>query len=340
MLALAFSLPWPSLAQADLFPAANTSTAQVRFASEEFNFGRVWTGDRVEAEFRFTNPGAQTLEIAEVKPGCSCTQAGPFDRFVLPGKSGRVILRLDTTGMSGPVRRQTLVTTKNAIPTKVMLLLNGEVAPLAEVEPREIIFGRLESGQLPVSRTVRVTSRLSEPLRILSCASTVPEFKATCQEKKAGSVFEVTVATNARLAPGAYTGMLRLQLASPSSRTIAIPLSAWVQNALDIQPRELSVPVGPLKKELVRTLTLSAKNSPLPAVADLRSNLAEVQIDCPGNTYPSNRQTLTVIFKRGAYLKPPGPWWVEVATSDPNTTPLRVPVVPETGETAASQSRP
>jgi len=56
-------------------------------------------------------------------------------------------------------------------------------------------------------------------------------------EKKPGVRFEAAVTTPAYLAPGAQTGMLRLELASPPGKVISIPISAWMQNSIPDQPK-------------------------------------------------------------------------------------------------------
>ena len=151
---LAFSASFPCASRGEISPAANTAAAQFRFDSEQFDFGRVWAGEQVEAEFHFTNTGAQTLEITGIKPGCGCTQKGPYDRIVPPGQRGRIVLHLNTTEMSGFIRRQVMVTAKNTWPEKITLSLVGTVSPLAELAPAEIIFGKLDREQLPAARTV------------------------------------------------------------------------------------------------------------------------------------------------------------------------------------------
>src|ERR1044071_6693305 len=64
--------------------APETSAPRIEFASRVFDFGKVSAGELVRHDFVFTNTGTASLEITDVRPGCGCTTAGPWDRQVPP----------------------------------------------------------------------------------------------------------------------------------------------------------------------------------------------------------------------------------------------------------------
>jgi hypothetical protein len=50
-----------------------TAEPEFKFEVEEYNFGTVKQGDKVEYEFRFTNAGTEPLIISNVQSTCGCT---------------------------------------------------------------------------------------------------------------------------------------------------------------------------------------------------------------------------------------------------------------------------
>ena len=135
--------------------------------------------------------------------------------------------------------------------------------------------------------------------------------------------------------------MIRLELAAPAHQVIAIPVTAWVQTRLDVQPGQISVPTaGPLEKSLERTLVLTAPHGSELTITDLRSNLPQVQISCLANTATARSQTIMIIFPRGSRLTGPGPWWIEIVTNDPSLSSLRIPIVPPSGSSSPRERQP
>ena len=78
--------PAPATANAPAPPPA----PRIVFEQPIHDFGEVKRGAPVEYSYIFTNTGAETLQVLEVKPGCGCTTAGTWDKEVPAGKTGRI----------------------------------------------------------------------------------------------------------------------------------------------------------------------------------------------------------------------------------------------------------
>src|ERR1044072_5288197 len=61
---------------------AKATAPNIQFAETLYNFGTVKSGEVVSHDFVFTNLGATTLEITDVRPSCGCTTAGSWDKQV------------------------------------------------------------------------------------------------------------------------------------------------------------------------------------------------------------------------------------------------------------------
>ncbi len=63
---------------------------EIFFENPDFNFGKVYKGNKVEHVFKLENKGNDTLEIKKVKPSCGCTAAVLSNNTILPGNTGEV----------------------------------------------------------------------------------------------------------------------------------------------------------------------------------------------------------------------------------------------------------
>lgn len=136
-------VPKPQLQPADpTKPGVRPAESPIiEFDKPVYNFGRIMAGKPVRHDFRFTNRGNQSLLITQVKPSCGCAKAGPYDKKVAPGKSGKIPISMNTSRLEGKTRKWVVVTTNDpGLPT-LRLQLSGEIVPLVKVDPPSVFFG-------------------------------------------------------------------------------------------------------------------------------------------------------------------------------------------------------
>lgn len=73
----------------------------ITFENTEHNFGDIKQGDVVEHTFTFTNTGTQPLVIERVEATCGCTTPSYTKEPVMPGKTGTVTAKYNSTGQMG-----------------------------------------------------------------------------------------------------------------------------------------------------------------------------------------------------------------------------------------------
>jgi hypothetical protein len=102
--------------------------ALLTWDENNFDFGDIRQGEKVEHTFKFKNTGSQPLIITNVSTQCGCTTPKGWPRDpVMPGDEGEITISFDSSGKIG---RQNKVATviSNAINTKAnQLLLSGIV---------------------------------------------------------------------------------------------------------------------------------------------------------------------------------------------------------------------
>lgn len=77
----------------------------VALKESDFSFGKIKKGDVVEHVYEITNTGTKPLIISSVKPGCGCTAPDFTKDPILPGKSGKVTLKFDSSSFDGNVAK-------------------------------------------------------------------------------------------------------------------------------------------------------------------------------------------------------------------------------------------
>ncbi|MGX9985420.1 DUF1573 domain-containing protein [Chryseobacterium sp. POL2] len=77
----------------------------VALKESDFSFGKIKKGDIVEHIYEITNTGTNPLIISSVKPGCGCTAPDYTKEPILPGKSGKITLKFDSSSFDGNVAK-------------------------------------------------------------------------------------------------------------------------------------------------------------------------------------------------------------------------------------------
>ncbi len=80
-----------------MFTIRVNAQAKIEFKNQKQNFGFVKKGELVKLEYVFTNTGDQPLLITESKIECTCTTVELPTAPILPGKTGLIILKFDTS---------------------------------------------------------------------------------------------------------------------------------------------------------------------------------------------------------------------------------------------------
>ncbi len=72
------------------------------FTEEEFDFGTINKGDKVNHFFTFENKGENDLIIVRANGSCGCTVPEFPKEPIPPGKTGRIKVTFNSAGKKGP----------------------------------------------------------------------------------------------------------------------------------------------------------------------------------------------------------------------------------------------
>jgi len=98
----------------------------ITFQKTEFDFGRIYEGEKVKYNFKFTNTGKSDLIITSAKGTCGCTVPDYPKNPVKPGEEESVSVEFNSAGRNGQ-QSKTITITTNAQPPTVVLTIRAMV---------------------------------------------------------------------------------------------------------------------------------------------------------------------------------------------------------------------
>lgn len=122
-------------------PAQEVPRLQVD--AEQHDFGPLVQNRAVTHVFKVRNAGSAPLTIRRVVPACGCTSTLLGQSTLAPGEATDLQVTLNTTGMSGRVRKTVLVESDDPERPNLTLAFEGDMMRDVEPPEREVWFDRL-----------------------------------------------------------------------------------------------------------------------------------------------------------------------------------------------------
>ncbi|HMT28651.1 MAG TPA: DUF1573 domain-containing protein [Bacteroidia bacterium] len=121
-------------------PVENKNAPVMKFDKEEYNFGAIKQGDKVEYAFEFVNNGKDPLIITEAHGSCGCTVPEWPKEPLKKGEKGTIKVTFNSAGKMG-MQDKTVTITSNAADSPKVLHIKGNVeqpAASPETKPTEV----------------------------------------------------------------------------------------------------------------------------------------------------------------------------------------------------------
>lgn len=307
--------------------AAPTATGgpKIQFAETVFDFGKIDSGHLARHDFIFTNTGAATLEIKDVRPSCGCTTAGTWDKQVEPGKTGVIPLQFNSTGFSGSVTKSATVTCNDATQSNLVLQLKANIWKAIDVTPTMAVFMVSSEVQTNETKSVRIVSNLDDPIQLTDLECTNSMFKAELKTVRPGKEFELLITAVPPFIENRVVTAVTLKTSIPTNPVITVSAYLNVQSPVTVAPNHVMLPQGPLTNAVHPVLTIQNSGTNLLVLSDPTVNVpgpeAHLQELQPGRTF-----NLTVDFPVGFQTKVGQKVEVTVKSNHPKYPLIQVPV--------------
>jgi hypothetical protein len=295
------------------------------------DFGTVPQGETVKTDFVLRNQGTKTLVVKAVRPTCGCTVAD-FDTEIQSGREGKVRVKLDTTGFSGPISKSILIITNDPQLPTMSVIVKARVQPYLEVLPRPLVrFNAIQNdGAEQVLTLVGAEGQRFEATRVESSDPSVEaELRKVDQKElmpgKGEDQYEVTVRLADTTPVGTVNAQLTVHTNHAKAKRMQIKVFGIVRAVLHVTPSALQfgsveAALQPGRNVIVVNNRASGSVEVTDATVDDPAFTAEVYTVEQGQRY---QVAVTVVP-----TTTPGTHDSEliISTTDPEYPELRVPI--------------
>jgi hypothetical protein len=310
----------PAAAKAD-----PKTSPHIAFDATVYQFGKANAGELVRHDFVFTNTGAATLDILEVRPGCGCTTAGTWDKKVEPGKTGSIPLQFNSSGFSGTVTKSATVTCNDPTQPSLTLQITGNVFKPIDVTPTMLSFTAVADMPTNETKSIRIVNHTDEMITLSDVKSSNPAFTTELKTITPGKEFEMLVTTHPPFkTPTAYAS-ITAKTSSAKMPTVNMSAYLQVQQEVSIVPDQLILHAAPLTNVANLTVTVRYNGSNSMLVTSANINHPDVKV------YPQEMQKGRVFAIRASFpvgFQIPAGQKIEIsATTDhPKYPVIKIPV--------------
>jgi hypothetical protein len=310
------------------FSSASFLRADLHFAADQVEIGKVKRGAPLAHEFTFTNEGPENVAITEVRVSCGCLRPRLEQRTYRPGEGGTLRIEVNTlTQAAGPhAWRADIRYRKGSEECDTAVVLSGTVVAEITVEPPELVI----FAEHAISHELRVTDQRPKPLTLTKMETTSPAIKAQLTgesrdtQGRATRTIRLDVAEN--FPEGRFQETLHIKTDDPLYRDLQVPVTVVKrsQQRVTAMPAsvELMVPRGQaIPSRIVR---LSAKDAK--AVEIDRIIPSDSSIRCTWARGPGTQATLRIAIDRTQVQADGIRGTIEIQVSQPTPETLILPI--------------
>ncbi|GJQ59948.1 MAG: hypothetical protein SCALA701_27490 [Candidatus Scalindua sp.] len=228
-------------------------TPIIFFETPNFDFGKIFKGQKVEHVFEFENRGKTDLEISKVKSSCGCTATIVTNKIVPPGERGEIKTTFHSNAFHGRITKSITVISNASNKPIYQLTISGEVIEVINAYPKRINFASVYIGS-EMDRTISVTS--DSPFRINKLTVSIPFLTASIKAVNE-SEYTINVSSTGKHEIGRFNGAIFLKTDNNIQPRVTIPIFGDIIGDITTHPKKLYY--GNIKKGNERTQKLFVK---------------------------------------------------------------------------------
>jgi hypothetical protein len=210
-----------------IFPSnAPWAAPSIYFPEKEWDWGEVYSGDKVVHTFTFENRGDETLKILDIATSCGCTAALITEKEVPPGSKGKIEVTFDTQGYRGRLYKDIFVSTNDPAMRRASLRIYGNIQLDLVIRPNSIYSGFRDKSEI-LSQEITLTNQGKNPVRLLEVISQHPEVSPEITDSRTiepGAKLPISIKLKLPETENRFLGQLILRTDHPKHKEIVIPV--------------------------------------------------------------------------------------------------------------------
>ncbi len=213
----------------------NTQSPRIFFKSPNFDFGKIYKGQKVEHIFKFENQGNTDLNISKVKTSCGCTAAILTNKTIPAGKTGEIKTTFNSGSYKGKVTKSITVKSNDPGSPNYTLTISGVIAEIITTSPGKINFGSVYLGA-ETDKTITVSSDSSFIIKKITPSK--PFLNASITEKKE-SEYTIKITSKGNNEIGRYSGVINLETDNKIQPKLKIPFFGDTMGDITTYPSKI-----------------------------------------------------------------------------------------------------
>ena len=303
------------------------SSARIQFKEMVHDFGRIQSSQPCRVDFVFTNVGTSVLEITDVKPGCGCTTASPWDKQVQPGQIGKIPIQFNPGNFNGTVTKSVTVTCNDPVQAVHNLQLKATIWRPIDIQPAYLYFMGVE-GETSTNdvKIAKIVSNLEQPLKLEAPQSSNARFNAELKTIKPGKEFDLQVTQVGGASNATPQGVISIKTSDTNMPVLTVTAYSMPQPAVAVMPQAIRLPAGQLTNEFRSIVTVRNNSSTSIKLSDAVVTAEGVKAEIT-EAQPGKQFTINVAFPPEFKQSPGKPLELTVKTTHPRNPMLRVPIM-------------
>ena len=229
------------------------------FKKPDFNFGRIFKGQKIEHIFEFENRGKGILNIGKVKNSCGCTATILTNNTIPPGNMGEIRATFNSGSFTGNVTKSIAVISNDPERSSYKLTISGEIIEDLNIKPRNIDFGSVYIGE-KTNKTFTIKSQTEPDFKIKKIAPSKPFINASIAEEKNGEyVIKVALENNPEI--GRFSGGIYFETNSQMQKKVTVPFFGEIVGDVTTYPKKIYYGYVTKGKELTHKLFVKINKS-------------------------------------------------------------------------------
>ncbi|MDR0520253.1 MAG: DUF1573 domain-containing protein [Planctomycetaceae bacterium] len=241
-------------------PAAAETWGSKLFKTRNHDFGRVLLGADAEYRFEAVNTGSSEIRLLNVRSSCGCTSGKLISGVLLPGETGGVMARLNTSGQhlyqKSAVLTVQLQRNINGLVQNdtVQLFVSGFIRPDITLIPDRMEFGSLAKGESR-NRMAQLDYSGKPNWAITKMTATQPFIYAKAEETKRqqGEIsYKINVTLKENAPAGSFKEFLRFttnEFPQGESEPVEFVLPVHGEVAAPVQAKPSPMLLGLISRE-------------------------------------------------------------------------------------------
>ena len=206
-----------------------------------------------------------------------------------------------------------------------MFQIKGVLWKPFEVNPQMALLKVVSDSPSNPAVTVTILSNMQEPVTLSNPINTNAAFAAELDIVRPGKEFQLIIKAVPLLPPGTFQATIKLKTSSTNAPTLEVPVLAIVQPGLVVTPAQITLPPGPLDREVSYAVSIQNNAGPGLILSEPSLNGKNVGLEIK-ELVPGHQFTLTCTFPSGFQVPLGGQVNLSVKVSDPNHPIVQVPV--------------